>query len=159
MPLNIIPTAAEDGIVYSDAAPLTPTEADLDDPIGVTYGQEIVALVRLSLNGLVVSHSAYIVMQTELGGIWIDVAWIRWTASQGSATFVLVGGGRGAMNNAFQQTRDANATPSGNGSVQVPLGGRIRFVGKSTMAGGSSSVSGSPTVVSATITYKLTAPR
>lgn len=168
MPLNIVPTALIDGVVYANAAPLTTAEATLNntttvDPIPVIGGQEIVAVVKLTVTGIIVANSTYIVMQTDLGGdgTWIDVAWLFWNATQGTATFVLCGGGRGLMNNAFQQTRNSDQVPQpqANGSVAVPLGGRIRFVGRTAMAGGSSSVSGTPTKVSATITYKLSTPR
>ncbi len=168
MSLNIVPTALIDGVVYALATPLTTTEATLGnqsiaDPIPVIEGQEIVAVVKLSVNGLIVANNTYVVMQTDLNGdaTWIDVAWLVSTIQQGTAIFVLCGGGRGAMNNAFQQTRQANQTPNPQtvGSVAVPLGGRVRFVGRSLMAGGSSSISGITTAVSVTITYRLTTPR
>ncbi len=166
---NIVPTASTDGIPYSISVPLTSTEADLNGgtnvptaPIGIAEGQSIVAVVKLAINGLIVGNNTYIVMQTDLGdGTWIDVAWIVWTGSQGNATFVLCGGGLGVMNNAFQQSRSSGQppTPQANGSNAVPLGGRVRFVGKTTQVGGSSSLAGVTTAVSATITYKLQYPR
>lgn len=165
---NIIPTAESDGVVYATVVPLTSTEADLGDalvsprPIAVVYGQEIVAVIKLSVNGIIVGNNTYVIMQTDLGdGTWIDVAWIVWTATQGTATFVVCAGGLGAMNNAFQQSRNSGQPPTvqANGSNAVPLGGRVRFVGKTAMVGGSSSLSGVATAVSATITYKLQAPR
>ena len=170
MTANIDPTPATDGIIYSDAVPLTPTEADLnggssvqsDTPIPVIEGQTLIAVVQLSINGSVVANNSYVFLQTDLGnGVWVDVAWCRWTGGQGSATFVLCGGGLGAMNNAFQQARQASAAPAtqANGSNAVPLGGRCRITGFSSFHGGSSSVSGETTSVSATITYKLQHPR
>ena len=93
---------------------------------------------------------------TLLGdGVWVDICWLVWNGSQGSATFVMSNGIAGA--NVFQQTRQSGQppTPQTSGSNQLTLGGRIRFVGKTTMVGGSSSVSGSPTAVSATIRYRL----
>lgn len=168
MAANIIPTALTDGIVYASAVPLTTTEAALGDAaqvpsvIPVVDGQTIVAVVRLSINGLIVGNTTYVILQTDLGdGTWIDVAWIVWTGNQGSATFVICGGGLGAMNNAFQQTRQSGNPPTvqANGSNAVPLGGRVRFVGKTTQVGGSSSVAGTTTSVSATITYRLQHPR
>ena len=168
MAANIVPTAQTDGIVYAASVPLTTTEAVLGDALQVATvipivdGQTIVAVVRLSINGLIVGNNTYIVLQTDMGdGVWVDVAWIVWTGSQSTATFVICGGGLGAMNNAFQQSRQSGSspTPQANGSNAVPLGGRVRFVGKTTQVGGSSSVAGTTTSVSATITYRLQHPR
>lgn len=168
MSLNIVPTAFTDGILYASAIPLVATEATLGntgvpDPIPVIEGQEIVTVVKLALNGLVVAQSTFIFLQTDLNGdgTWIDVAWLVWNGKQGSATFVLCGGGRGAMNNAFQQSRISGAAPAAqaNGSNAVPLGGRVRFAGFSNLYGGSSSLAGVVLAVTATITYKLSTPR
>jgi hypothetical protein len=165
---NIIPTAGSDGITYCTAVPLVSTEADLGDglltpdPVAVEYGQIIVAVVQLSINGLVVANNTYVVMQTDMGdGVWVDAAWVVWTANQGSAVFVLCGGGTGQQANAFQQSRQPGQfpQPQANGSNAVPLAGRVRFVGKSSFSGGSSSLAGVTTSVSATIKYKLLAPR
>jgi hypothetical protein len=165
---NIIPTAGNGGLVYCTAVPLTSTEADLGDglktpdPVAVEYGQIIVVVVQLSINGLVVANTSWIVMQEDMGdGLWIDVAWIFWFGNQGTATFVMCGGGLGQQNNAFQQTRQPGSppTPQANGSNVVPLAGRIRFVGKSIFTGGSSSIAGVTTSVSATIKFKLMTPR
>ena len=165
---NIIPTAESDGVVYANAVPLTSTEAALGDGlvtpavISVVAGQTIVAVVRLTINGIITANSTYVVMQTDLGdGTWIDVAWLFWNSTQVPGTFVLCGGGLGAMNNAFQQSRNSGQVPQpqANGSNAVPLGGRVRFVGKTVMAGGSSSAAGVSTSVSVTITYKLQSPR
>lgn len=165
---NIVPLAGSDGVVYATAVPLTSTEADLGDslltpsPIAVQYGQVIVAVVQLTINGIIVGNTSYIVMQTDLGdGIWVDVAWDVWTGNQGCVKMVLCGGGLGAQNNSFRQSRGVGQppTPQAAGSNAVPIGGRIRFVGKSAFVGGSSSVAGLTTAVSATITYKLMTPR
>lgn len=165
---NIVPLAGTDGIVYATAVPLTPTEADLGDglktpnPIAVEYGQVIVAVVKLTANGNITGNSTLAVLQTDLGdGTWIDVAWAVWTNVTGTATFVLCGGGLGAQNNAFQQSRSAGFMPTvqANGSNAVPLGGRVRIAGFCKMTGGSSSAPGVSTQVTATITYKLMTPR
>lgn len=166
---NITPQAVTDGIPYAVSIPLTTTEADLNggtnvptSPIGVAYGQAIVAVVQLSVNGLVGANATYVIMQMDMGdGVWIDVSWLYWNGLQGSTTFVLSGGGLGAMNNAFQQVRQSGfvPAPAANGSNSVPLAGRIRFVGKTTFTGGSSSLAGLTTQVSATIRYKLMDPR
>ena len=165
---NIIPTAESDGVIYASAVPITSTEASLGDGlktpavIAVVEGQAIVAVIQLSINGFITGNSTYVVMQTDLGdGTWIDVAWLFWNQVQGSATFVLCGGGLGAMNNAFQQSRNSGQVPQpqANGSNAVPLGGRVRFVGKTTMTSGSSSAPGVSTAVSATITFKLMTPQ
>lgn len=164
---NIVPTTLTDGIPYATAVPLTSTEADLNggtnvptSPIPVEYGQVIVAVLQLSINGLIVGNNTYVVMQTDMGdGVWVDVAWIAWTGSQGSATFVICGGGFTSAT--FQQTRNTNSPPSpqANGNSGIPIGGRLRFVGKSSFVGGSSSLSGVTTQVFATIKYKLFTPR
>lgn len=168
MPFNITPTAPTDGIVYANAVPLTSTEAVLGDAtqvdsvIPIAEGQTIVAVVKLSINGYVTANNSYVVLQTDLGdGTWIDVAWLVTSFRQGTATFVLCGGGLGAMNNAFQQSRGEGAvpTPQAVGSNAVPLGGRVRFVGKSLFTGGSSSLAGLTTSVSVTITYRIQHPR
>lgn len=161
---NIIPTAGSDGITYSAAVPLTTTEADLGDgilaphPIATQFGEAIAAVVTLTINGIVTASSAYIVMQMDMGdGVWVDMNWAVWTGSQGTVVFVFSNGIAGA--DTFQQTRQAGAPPSSSGSNQLALGGRIRFVGKSNFAGGSSSLSGVPTAVLATIKYRLQALR
>ena len=166
--VNIIPAAPTDGIPYTTAVPLTTTEASLGDglksldPIPVEYGQVIVAVVQLSINGFITGNSTYVVMQTDMGdNVWIDVAWVFWNQVQGSATFVLCGGGLGAMNNAFQQTRNTGQVPSPqtNGSNAVPIAGRVRFIGQTKMTSGSSSAPGVTTQVTATIKYKIMNPR
>ena len=162
---NITPTLGTDGIPYATNVPITFNEADLGDgvltpkPIAVVEGQTIVAVVTLTVNGLIVGSNAYVVMQTLLGGQWIDVAWLVSTNGQGAAVFVLCGGGLGAMNNAFQQSRQAGQFPSSSSSNAVPLGGQVRFVGKATAVGGSSSLSGTTAGITATITYRLQMPR
>lgn len=165
---NIIPTAATDGIVYANAVPITLTEATLGDGlktpaiIPVIEGQTIVAVVKLSINGHITANNTFVFLQTDLGdGTWVDVAWCQFTGTDAPATFVLCGGGLGAMNNAFQQSRGVSAAPAaqGNGSNAVPLGGRCRFSGFSVFAGGSSSLAGVSTAVAATITYRLSTPR
>lgn len=168
MAANIVPTAPDAGIVYADSVPLTPTEAVLGDAgqvptiIPVSWGQTIVAVVELSVNGMITANSTFVFMQTDLGnGTWIDVAWCFFNSTQAPATYVLCGGGLGAMNNAIQQSRKLDSAPAtqANGSVQIPLGGRVRFTGFTRMTGGSSSAPGVSTQVSATITYKLQDPR
>ena len=166
---NIIPTAETDGQVYCTGVPLTVTEADLGDnlkspkPIPVVYGHVIVAVVKVSINGILSGNNTYVFLQTDLGdGQWVDVAWCQYASAQVPQTFVLCGGGLGAMNNAFGANRNAGAAPSpqGSGSNVVPLGGRVRFTGfSSPSSGGSSSLAGQTTSVSATITYKILAPR
>jgi hypothetical protein len=151
-----------DGIPYATAVPLTPTEAVLGDALATpvliptVYGEAVLATVVLSANGLIVGNSTYVVMQVDMGdGVWVDINWCFWSGTQGTATFVMSNGIAGA--NTFQQTRVAGAvpTPQASGSNQLALGGRIRFVGKTVMTGGSSSVAGTPTAVTATIKYRL----
>lgn len=168
MAANIVPTAPTDGIVYANAVPLTTAEAALGDAavtpalIPIAEGQTIVAVVKLSINGFITGNSTFVFLQTDLGdGTWVDVAWLFWDQVQGTATFVLCGGGLGAMNNAFQQARNSGSAPAvqASGSNAVPLGGRVRFSGFTRMSGGSSSAPGVSTQVTATITYKLQEPR
>ena len=166
--VNLTPTAPTDGIVYASAVPLTPTEAALGDAaqvpsvIPVTWGQTIVAVVKFTVNGLITGNSTFVFLQTDMAdGTWVDVAWCFFNGKQGTATFVLCGGGLGAMNNAFQHSRQASSAPTAqaNGSNAVPLGGRLRFTGFTNMVGGSSNVAGTATSVTATITYRLQQPR
>lgn len=164
------PTAFTDGIVYATNTPLVANEADLGDgvktpnPIPIVEGQTIVAVVKASINGHVVGNNSWFFLQTDLGdNAWVDVAWVNFTKSDQStpAVFILCGGGLGAMNNAFQQSRQAGQPPNvqANGSNAVPLGGRVRITGFSNFVGGSSSLAGVTTSVTATITYRIQNPR
>lgn len=164
--VNITPTAPTDGLVYASAVPLTLTEATLGggsgaqtpEPISVAFGQTLVAVIQLTVNGIIVGNNTYVVLQTDLGdGVWIDVAWIVWTGSQGTATFVMCVPPSFTGTWVSQQTRQPGSSPTtqANGSINLALGGRVRFVGKATAVGGSSSLAGSNTVVSVTIKYKL----
>lgn len=166
--VNLTPTPEIDGVPYCTAVPLTSTEADLGDsvntpaPIGITYGQIIVAVVQLTITGNIVANSALVVMQTDMGdGVWVDAAWVFFNQGNGSATYVMCGGVIGSSSNVFQQTRNSGAMPAtqASGSNAVPLAGRVRFTGFARFAGGSSSVSGTTTAVKATIKYKLLTPR
>lgn len=168
MPANITPTPSVGGIRYANNVPLTSTEAVLGDAlqtpalIPIIEGQTIVAVVKLTINGLIVGNNSYVFLQTDLGdGTWIDVAWLVTTHGQGTRTFVLCGGGLGAMNNAFEQSRQVGQfpQPQAPSSNAVPLGGRCRFVGRATLISGSSSIAGSTPQVLTTITYRLQHPR
>lgn len=162
--VSITPNSHSDGVPYAVSVPLTSTEASLaggtgsagTDPIGTDYGQAIVATVVLTVTGYITGQNSYVVMQMDMGdGVWVDLNWCVWTGNQGSATFVFSNGIAGA--NTLQQTRASGQVPNpqSNGSNQLCLGGRIRFVGKNIFVGGSSSISGTPAAVSATIKYKL----
>lgn len=171
--VNIAPQPGTDGIPYCTAVPLTAQEADLGDglltpkPIAVVEGQTIMAVVLLTVNGSIVNSNAYVVMQTNVGTFanpqWVDVAWLvnAGTNLVGTFVYVLCGGGLGAMNNAFQQTRQSGGfpTPQTQGSNACPLGGQVRFVGKALAALGSSSIAGTQAGLQATITYRLQMPR
>lgn len=168
MTINITPTAPTDGIVYADAVPLTITEAALGDGgevasiIPIAEGQTIVAVVRLAVQGFITGNSTFVFLQTDVGnGIWIDVAWCFFNSVQAPGTFVLCGGGLGAMNNAFQQSRNSNSAPAtqANGSNAVPLGGRVRFTGFSRHTGGCSIGAGASALITATVTYRIQHPR
>ena len=165
---NIVPTAEDGGILYANAVPLATTEAALGDGtntlaiIPVVEGQTIIAVVKLTINGFITGNSTFIFLQTDLGdGTWVDVAWCFWNGTQGTATFILCGGGLGAMNNAFQQTRKSGSapTPQANGSNAVPLCERVRITGFATRVGGSSIAAGSANILTASIRYKLQRPR
>lgn len=161
--VNITPIAQSDGLPYAVSVPVVSTEADLNGgtgsitgPVATTFGQAIVAVIKLTINGFAVGNNTYIVMQMDMGdGAWIDINWLVWNQVQGTATFVFSNGVAGA--NVIQQSRNSNSapTPQANGSNQLCLGGRIRFVGKTTIVGGSSMSPGSSSIVTTTITYKL----
>lgn len=165
---SITPQPLTDGLVYCTNVPITPPEANLGDGLVVPNliptadGQTIVAVVVLSVNGHITGNNTFVFLQTDLGdGVWVDVAWCRTNITDGSATFVLCGGGIGAMNNAFGPLRASGSAPAtqANGSNAVPLGGRCRFTGFSALTGGSSSVAGTVPLVRATITYRIQHPR
>lgn len=154
---NINPAAVTDGIPYATAQVLTGTEADIynnttptPDPVGIAYWRSILATLTLSITGAPDAQSTYVVMQTDLGdGVWVDVAWIVWTGTSGSAVFALAGGAL-ASSLAVVQSRAVGTAPGTNGSNQLPLGGRVRFVGKSTFTNGTAPA------VAATLKYKGT---
>lgn len=164
---NVTPIAAVDGVLYANAVPLTSTEADLYngpsgnpnvDPIVIPYGQAIQAVVTLVVSGAPGGNSTYIVMQSDLGdGIWVDVCWCVYTQTNNPGTFVFSAGEGGVVNNSFQQNRSVGSVPSpaANGSNQMILGSRIRFVGKSVLSGGSSFIPGGFAGVLATIRYRV----
>ena len=158
---NATPQVIADGLPYATNVVLTGNEADLfnvtgPDPIPVLYGQAVQAVVTLTPSGGPNTLNAYVVMQTDLGdGVWVDVAWIVSTERQSPTTFVLAGGVAGS--NAFAQSRKAGVfpNPQANGSNQMALGGRLRFVGKANLTGFSSAAPGSLLQVTATIRYKF----
>jgi hypothetical protein len=132
------PAALTDGIVYANSIvmPTANADTDLGTPIPVAYNQAALAEVFLTIAGGPATNSTFVVMQTDMGdGNWIDVAWMVTTATaNGTLIFFLSGGVAGA--GAFQQTRVAGAAPASNNANQMPLGGRIRFVGKTALTGG-----------------------
>ena len=162
---NITPTASEDGVKYSVDVPVTSTEADLAGgtgsagpaPFPTSFGQAIVAVVRLAIEGFITGNSTYVVMQMDVGGdgVWVDMNWLFWNQVQGNATFVFSNGVAGALT--VQQSRNSGQVPQPQaiGSNQLALGGRIRFVGKHVPTGGSSSTVGVNQQVTVNITYKL----
>jgi hypothetical protein len=165
-PVNLIPTAATDGVIYSSNVPITGTEADLwggsgvqvPDPIPVAYGAGLIAVVQLVINGHLTGNNTYVVMQADLGdGVWVDLNWLVWTGTDASVPVVFVFSNGVAGANSFQQSRIAGQSPNPqqSGANQMVLGGRIRFVGRTTSVGGSSSLSGVATAVIANIRYKV----
>lgn len=157
------PTLLTDGLPYATNAVMTTVEGDLFNqvnlvsPIPVPFEQALLAVVNFTA-GSGATAPTYVVAQTTLdnGKTWIDLAWCQWSGTSGSATFVLSAGVAGA--NAFQQTRKAGTAPGGNGSNQCPLGGQLRFVGKTGGASSSSPTPGSspgPAAMTVSINYKL----
>ena len=87
-------------MTYALNVPVTAQEADLCnvpsppfiDPVPVLYGEAVLAVVQLTASGLA-ANAAYVVMQTDMGdGVWVDVAWVSWAGTSGTAVFVLSGG-------------------------------------------------------------------
>lgn len=150
---NVIPPVATDGVPYAVNKTLTSSEADVGNQTGamappatLPYHRGILASVELSVAGAPASNSTYVVMQTDLGdNVWYDVAWCLWTGTTGSANFLLAGGAWSA--GAFQQSRALGTAPASSGSNAVPIGTRVRFVGKAALTGGTSPA------VTATVTY------
>lgn len=163
---NAVAPPQTDGAKYTTDLVMPALEGDLFNqalprvsPIPVLYGQAIVATIELSVTGSPSAQTTYVVLQTDLGdGVWYDLAWCLWLGTSGSKNFLLAAGMDGA--NAVQQTRDAGTAPASSDSVQVPLGGRIRFVGKSSISSGSgdsssSSSAGDVQQVTCSIRYKI----
>jgi hypothetical protein len=153
-----------DGVLYCKGFLVQGAEGDLFNgqgqaPVAIPYHEAVSAEVFLTVQGVLLSNTTYILLQTDFGdGNWFDVAWSTWTGIAGNAFFYLSAGVAGS--NSFQQSRAVGAAPSPvNGSNQCCLGGRIRFAGKSTFTGGVvSSSSGMPGItngVLATIRYRL----
>jgi hypothetical protein len=141
----------KDGTPYAVNTPLVSVESDLNNavpvsqgsPVGVRWGEAILAVVTFAVTGSFATNAAYVVLQTSLDGVtWIDVAWAVWNGTSGTATFVLSGGVAGAL--AVQQSRQPGTAPTSNGAIQIALGGQIRFVGKASTTQSSSSSSSSP---------------
>jgi hypothetical protein len=143
---NINVTASTDGLPYTSPAlaiPATAADNDLfnqpspvQGPVPVRANQAVVALVQLTIAGGPATNNAYVVLQTDMGdGNWMDVAWIvTAVVTNGVLNFELSGGVAGS--NALALTRAAGTAPGSNGSNQIPLGGRIRFVGRAQLTGG-----------------------
>lgn len=144
-----------DGVQYAKSFTIPASEGDVfngagNDPIAVIYNQSFLAVVSITYAGSPSGNSGtYIVAQTSVdnGTTWIDVAWIKDAALSGTVTYVLSNGLAGA--NAYQQNRAAGTSPSTSGSQQIPLGGSLRFIGQSTLTGGTA-----PTA-KVTISFKL----
>lgn len=157
---NILPVQEVDGLAYASATPVTSTEADLFNQSqpnpGLPFQQAVFAVVQLTASGNPASQTTYVVMQTDLGdGVWIDLAWCVATHTSGTQTFALSAGA--FVGNALQQSRALGTAPASSGSNQLPLGGRIRFTGKTAIGGSSSSSLSSGQTgpqVTATIKYR-----
>ena len=144
---NILPAPRSDGLLLANLFRMPAAEGVLFNvpippnvsPTPVIFQQSALAIVKFTTSGSITSNTTYIVMQTDLGDdVWVDMCWAIWTGTAGPAIFVFSNGVADA--NSFQQTRAVGSAPStALGSNQMTLGGRIRFVGKSTVAGGSAS--------------------
>jgi hypothetical protein len=154
---SIVATFAGDSIPYSLNAVLPTSEADIfngvgisaRDPLPVLYAAAAIAAVGLSVSGSPASNQSYVILQTDLMGTWIDLATCTWSDTSGSATFLLCAGAPGGAC-AFRAWRAADVAPQGTESVpNCPLGGRVRFVGKAVLTGGTSPQ------VTATVNVKL----
>ena len=153
---NVSPAPLKDGSPYCRGVVIPAAEGDLYNvspphpmgapPICEPYGQCVIASVELSTTALVTSETSYVILQGDQGdGVWFDLAWLNWSG-KGQANFLLFAGNY--TSGAVQQTRPAGTAPSPSlGSIQCPLTGRFRFVGKATVnagvAGGASSSSSS----------------
>lgn len=164
---NITPAAETNGIPYATGTVLTSLETDLYNqlnpapplaaPVCLTFQQALVASVAFTINSA--TPQTYVVLQTDTGdGNWIDVAWCVTALTSGSLLYCLSAGIAGA--NAILQSRKGGTAPAANGSNQLPLGARFRFVGAtgvfssqvaSSLASGTSGVPG----VTVNIRYKL----
>lgn len=137
---NITPSPANDGIVYASASQIPTSEGDVFngagvDPFPSLWGAAVVFEVKLVVSGSPVTNQTYLVLQCDIGlGVWIDIAWMVWTGVTGTITGLLSGGFNVA--NSYQQTRPVDTSPASSGANQIPLGGNIRLVGKSTFVGG-----------------------
>lgn len=146
---NTLAAPATDGIPYAtqmvvpaaEGSLFNQTPPGLTDPVQVLYGQAALASVKLTAQGAILSQTTYIVMQTSLSdGNWLDVAWCTWTGISGTILFALSSSGVGSAN-AFQQRVTGVAPSPTLGSNPMCLGGKVRFVGKSTVGVTSSSSS------------------
>ncbi len=157
------------GLVYASGTGLLPAaEGDLStipsikqSPIPVQRTSNATAVVQFTRRGNFASASGYTVMQTDCGdGVWIDIAWCTFTSIAPAATLVFLLASSQFGPNAFQQTRASGTAPSSTGSNEMGLLGRVRFVGKVTILGTSSSSmsvsSGTPALPAAGVLVKIT---
>jgi len=137
-----INVSSTNGVPYCKTAPVGTTEADLGTPVTVTWFEAILASVVFTFTGTPTGPS-YIVLQIDLGDSnWIDIAWLTTATTAGTLVFVLAAGSAGGA--AAQQTRVVGTAPASSAFIQMPLGGRFRFVGKT----------GAANTLTATITYR-----
>lgn len=163
---NIVPTAQTDGIPYTTGTVLTATEVDLAsattvDPIPVAENLEITACITITTTGGPNAGDAYVVMQHDHGdGNWFDLAYQNIRGADGNVgnSYNLISVAlAGTVQRTPSQKRTAGTNPgtpgtTGGAILGGILAGRIRFVGKSTLSGGTP-------VCTVAITYKLRAPR
>lgn len=135
---NVFPTGQKDGVAYATSLSMPSTEGDLwnqGDTVShpPLSGQVVAAQVHLAVTGLPLVNNTYVVLQTDCGGgVWMDVAWVPWTATTGTLETWLAGGV--LLASSVQQTR--TGMPNTSGSNAIPLGGRFRLIGASQLTGG-----------------------
>lgn len=152
---NISVDTPPDGQPYCTNRALTTTETDLGAPQAVLYHHSLIATVFFQANPGAVSPT-YVVLQSTVDGgqTWFDLAGVLWTGISGQALFLL-SAGTPRESVAQEQTRTAGTAPGASFANQLPLGGQVRFVGKTGAGGGGGSSSPGPDPLRVTINYKM----
>lgn len=159
---NVTPLLPTDGAIYANGTVLTNTEGDLNNltglnqtPIGVGLGNALylLASIKIVVAGTPGSGVAWVAIQTALAdGIWYDVGWVEKSFTLGNGTFnqafgsgIMTSTSSASANN-WVNARTLGVDPGATGTNNLPLGGQLRFTGKTTFNQGTATV---------TIYYKL----